>query len=238
MSETTAINGNENPESGKPEPKPTPNPPSNPDPKPEPPHDPEPEDTPEPTDNTTPDDPPTDPKVETARKEAATYRTKLRKTEAERDQLQKVIDTMQTKEVDEHLEDLPAGAFWAGYDGAISDLRTEDGTIDPTKVMAAEEQTRIKLGFPATGPLTPRQTGWQSTRSRSDFAGLTYRQQLEKAAAEGDKQAARRIQLLDTGKPTYSSSGPLPSGEKPLPDPLYTQPNSNGWQGVINPRNK
>ena len=217
MSETTAINGNENPESGKPEPKPTPNPTPNPDPKPE---------------------PPTDPKVETARKEAATYRTKLRKTEAERDRLQNVIDTMQTKVVDEHLEDLPSGAFWAGYDGTINDLRTEDGTIDPTKVIAAEEQTRIKLGFPATGPLTPQQTGWQSTRSRSDFAGLTYRQQLEKAAAEGDKQAARRIQLLDERTPTSLNRGPLPSGEHPLPEPLYTQPNSNGWQGVINPRNK
>ncbi len=79
--------------------------------------------------------------VAAARREAASYRRRLRDVEAERDRTAQALQTYQRREVEQLAE--RGGAFGAGAMNSgsdlwlagvqLGDLLGEDGTVDPTK---------------------------------------------------------------------------------------------------------
>ncbi len=80
--------------------------------------------------------------------EAARYRSRLRDTEAERDQLAGQLEAMRRAEVERvaaaELKN-PAGLWAAGV--AVGDLLAADGTVDAVKVTAAAVQARHDIGL-------------------------------------------------------------------------------------------
>lgn len=85
-----------------------------------------------------------EPAIAKVRKEAASYRRKLREAEAERDALRTRAEALERKEVERQVTDgvqaLADGSdLWAAGI-ALDDLRAEGGSLDPEKVTAAKEQ--------------------------------------------------------------------------------------------------
>jgi hypothetical protein len=78
------------------------------------------------------------------RREAASYRVKLREAEGERDRLAGVVEGMQREEV-ERFAATGMGALSSGADiwaagVTLADLRGEDGSLDPSKLKAARDR--------------------------------------------------------------------------------------------------
>ena len=127
----------------------------------------------------TPDTEATDPAVGKARKEAASYRERLRSTEGERDTANATIDTLRHQMIDGQVESLgikPA-AFWAS--GAnLADLLTVDGGVDSNLVTEVATAARAMLGLEQK-PRTPKadtSIGARSTSTAShDWSGLLDR---------------------------------------------------------------
>lgn len=92
------------------------------------------------------------PADDTGNREAASYRRRLRETEAERDTLRDRLAAVQRAEV-EHIaaKDLakPAGLWAAGVN--LSDLLDDTGNVDPAKVREATVRAAEDLGL--TRPL-------------------------------------------------------------------------------------
>ncbi|MCL2090887.1 MAG: gp58-like family protein [Micrococcales bacterium] len=109
--------------------------------------------TPGPPAATTPDPPDADiPPAGTGRDtpgpnhEAATYRRRLRDTEADRDRLAQQVQAMQKAEVERLASRLAQpSALWATTE--LADLLDDTGQVDPDKVANAIEQARTTLGL-------------------------------------------------------------------------------------------
>ena len=79
------------------------------------------------------------------RREAASYRVKLREAEGERDRLAGVVESMQRQEAERAVTGNRIGALAEGSDlwrggVALSELLAEDGTLDSEKVEAARDR--------------------------------------------------------------------------------------------------
>jgi hypothetical protein len=85
-----------------------------------------------------------DPAIAKVRREAASYRRKLREAEAERDALRTRAEALERQEVERTVTDgvhaLTEGRdLWtAGV--TLDDLRNEEGALDPEKVNAARDR--------------------------------------------------------------------------------------------------
>jgi len=91
-----------------------------------------------------------------AGREAARYRVRLRETEAERDQLRSLVETLQRAEAERAVSDVlrvPAGLWTAGT--ALADLLDDQGRVDPEKASAAARTARETVGL-AAAHRTPR----------------------------------------------------------------------------------
>ena len=96
----------------------------------------------------TPDTEATDPAVGKARKEAASYRERLRSTEGERDTANATIETLRRQIIDGQVESagIKPAAFWAS--GAnLADLLTVDGGVDSDLVTEVATAARAMLGL-------------------------------------------------------------------------------------------
>ena len=85
-----------------------------------------------------------------AGREAARYRVRLRETEAERDQLRSLVETLQRAEAERAVSDVlrvPAGLWTAGT--ALADLLDDQGRVDPEKAIAAARTARETVGLAA-----------------------------------------------------------------------------------------
>lgn len=122
-----------------------------------------------PPDTDTPEAEATDPAVGKARKEAASYRERLRSTEGERDTANATIDTLRHQIIDGQVESLgikPA-AFWAS--GAnLADLLTVDGGVDSDLVTEVATAARAMLGLAERRtPMADTSIGARSTSTAS-----------------------------------------------------------------------
>lgn len=91
---------------------------------------------------------PMDPSLGKARKEAASYRERLRKAEAERDTASTTIASLRRQIVDGQVTALgikPAALWAAGH--SLEDLLDEDGNVDTGLVEAAVTAARESLGL-------------------------------------------------------------------------------------------
>lgn len=112
-----------------------------------------------------------DDRAEPQSKREARYRTQLRETEAQRDQLAARIEAMQRAEAERLAADVIAqpNALWVSGT-TLPDLLDDDGQLDPAKVdtaaRAAQQTLGLELGAAERkkkGPIVPREGA--STRS-------------------------------------------------------------------------
>lgn len=100
--------------------------------------------------------------------EAARWRTRLRDTEAERDQLAGTVEALQRSQA-EHLiagHRIEPAAVFAVTE--LPDLLDDTGCVDPGKVSAAVHTARQTLGINA-GLYVPAEGANPSVRSRGTF---------------------------------------------------------------------
>ncbi|WP_280507807.1 hypothetical protein [Nocardia flavorosea] len=84
-------------------------------------------------------------------REAARWRTKLRAAESERDALVEQVQTLQHSMIESALGDrMSTKAFFAVNE--LSDVLTEQGTVDADKLTAAIARTEDELGLGARRP--------------------------------------------------------------------------------------
>lgn len=117
-----------------------------------------------------------EPEPEPQSKREARYRTQLRETEAERDQLAGRIEAMQRAEVERLAQQWISkpSALWSA-EVTLADLLDDDGHVDPEKVTAAAHAARQALGLEPgdierkkRGPVVPQEgTGGRQHASSS-----------------------------------------------------------------------
>src|SRR5699024_258137 len=89
-------------------------------------------------------------------KEAAKYRTRLRETEAERDQLAAQVENLRRAGVEDRLKThrVPAAGFWAAG-VKLEDLLDEDGNLDDEAIKTAADNAVETLGLERIGVRGP-----------------------------------------------------------------------------------
>lgn len=112
-------------------------------------------------------------------KREARYRTQLRETEGQRDQLAAQIEAMQRTEVERLAADVIAkpDALWAS-ETTLPDLLDDDGMVDPAKVAAAARTAQKALGLELgglarkkKGPIVPKEgTSYHGSSHGSSWA--------------------------------------------------------------------
>lgn len=89
-------------------------------------------------------------------REAATYRRRLRDTEAERDGLRTTVESLQRAEVERiaATELAQPAAIWKAEGAELAAMLDDDGRVDPGKVSAliADAKAALGLAGPPTGP--------------------------------------------------------------------------------------
>ncbi|AZZ81684.1 hypothetical protein C5O27_11880 [Gordonia alkanivorans] len=120
------------------------------------------------TETDTPTTEGTEPEVESPEpqsKREARYRVQLRETEAERDSLAGLLETLQRTEAERLAADVihKPDALWAA-DINLTDLLDDTGLVSPDKVKAAAHAAKEKLGLELgagerkkRGPVVPRE---------------------------------------------------------------------------------
>lgn len=100
----------------------------------------------------TEDEAPDDSGVKKARKEAAGYRERLRKTETERDSATDLVSSLRKQIIDGQVTGMgmkPAALWAAGF--SVGDLLNNEGLIDSTRVASAAAEARETLGLSKFG---------------------------------------------------------------------------------------
>lgn len=98
------------------------------------------------------DETPDDSGVKKARKEAAGYRERLRKTETQRDTATELVNSLRKQIIDGQVTELrmkPAALWAAGF--SVDDLLNEDGLVDTDRVSNAAKDARAILGIASFG---------------------------------------------------------------------------------------
>lgn len=95
---------------------------------------------------------PDDSVIKKARKEAAGYRERLRKTETERDTATGLVSSLRKQIIDGQVAEMgmkPAALWATGF--SVGDLLNDEGLIDSTRVASAAAEAREILGLSKFG---------------------------------------------------------------------------------------
>lgn len=107
--------------------------------------------------------------------EAAKYRTRLRETEAQRDQLADQVTALRRAAVEDRLKShrVPAAGFWAaGVE--LDELMDDDGNLDDEKIKAAADNAVESLGLERArvpAPYSPKEGNVTNPRPSKSWEG-------------------------------------------------------------------